>query len=187
MALRFLVAAAAVTASLTGCHLRAGFDAASHTNGPLHTLMASSSTSSSGVTNLPQQGGNNYALEAGFGTSTLTVNGVLAMHDVTSTSFTEGSGYLATTFGANVRWNILDWHGLSPSIAGGPARMLLVDRSSGSTQWGNALRVSAGAQYKLGPIAIYGDLYREIVAFGDGAAQGNTTLDGFTVGLALTP
>jgi hypothetical protein len=45
-----------------------------------------------------------------------------------------------------------------------------------------------GLQYKLGPVAIYGDMYREIVAFDtDSAASGNTTLDGITVGLALQP
>ncbi|HEY0189518.1 MAG TPA: hypothetical protein VGC42_00255, partial [Kofleriaceae bacterium] len=122
------------------------------------------------------------------GTSKITVNGLIAVHDVTSSSFTPGAGYLATTFGANVRWNIVNWHGLSPSIAGGPARMLLLDRQSGDAQWGNALRFGGGAQYQLGPVALYADVYREIVAFGDSsAAAGNTTLDGITIGLALTP
>jgi hypothetical protein len=66
--------------------------------------------------------------------------------------------------------------------------MMLLDRSSGDRQWGNVLRFGVGAQYKLGPIAIYGDAYREIVAFNaDSAASGNTTLDGLTIGLALQP
>lgn len=174
---------------LPACHVRAGYDAASSINGPLHMLQAQSTVNrSDGVTNLPSEGGHNYTLEAGFGTSTITVNGVIAAHDVTSNSFTPGSGYLATTFAANVRWNILDWHGLEPSLSGGPGRMMLLDRQSGDMQWGNALRIGAGAQYKLGPVALYADVYREIVAFGDSsAAAGNTTLDGVTIGLALTP
>jgi hypothetical protein len=194
MAQRFAAAAlalstAVLTGGATGCHVRAGFDAASHVNGPLHTLMASSSTSqATGVMNLPTEGGRNYALEAGFGTKSITVNGLLAVHDVTSNSFTPGGGYLASTFGANVRWQMFDWHGLEPSLVGGPGRMMLLDRSSGERQWGNALRFGVGLQYKLGPVAVYGDVYRQIVAFGeDSAAAGNTTLDGVTIGIALQP
>src|SRR5262249_48304553 len=111
----------------------------------------------------------------------------LAVHDVTSTSFTPGAGYLATTVGGNVRWMMLHWKGLSPTLAAGPARMMLLDRSSGQRTWGNALRVSSGLQYKLGPVAIYGDVYREAVQFSSGAATGTTMLDGVTVGLAIQP
>jgi len=71
--------------------------------------------------------------------------------------------------------------------AAGPVRMMLLDRSSGERTWGNGLRFGAGAQYRVGPVAIYADLYREVVAFGGGAAQGTTSLDGLTVGLALQP
>jgi hypothetical protein len=151
--------------------------------------MASSSTSrSDGVTNLPTTDGHNYTLEAGFGLKSISVNGLIAVHNVTSTSFTPGGGYLASTFGVDVRWAMFDWHGLEPSLVGGPARMMLLDRSSGDAQWGNALRLGVGLQYKLGPVAIYGDAYREIVAFSsDSAASGNTTLDGVTIGLALQP
>lgn len=174
---------------LPACSVRAGIDAASHINGPLHALQAAATVNrSDGVTNLPTQDGRNYTVEAGFGTSKISVNALVAVHDVTSNSFTPGAGYLATTFGANVRWNILDWHGLSPSIAAGPARMMLLDRQRGDAQWGNAMRFGGGAQYKLGPVAVYADLYREIVAFGDSSsAAGNTTLDGITIGVALTP
>jgi hypothetical protein len=175
-------------AVIPACHLRAGFDAASRANGPMHTLATRSSVArDTGVINLPPADARNYALEAGFGTSMLTFNGVAAVHDVTSTSFTPGAGYLSTTLGANVRWAILDWHGLEPSLAAGPARVLLLDRSSGDHTWGNAVRFGAGAQYRLGPIAIYGDVYREAVKFSDGPAQGTTTIDGITVGLALEP
>jgi len=173
---------------ITGCHLRAGFDAASRANGPLQTMMSRSTVSrSDGVINLPAANGRNYALESGFGNKTFTISGVLAVHDVTSTSFTPGTGYLATTVGGSVRWSVLRWKGLSPSIVTGPVRMMLLDRSTGDRTWGNGLRFGAGAQYRLGPIAIYGDLYREVVAFGGGAAQGTTTLDGITLGLALQP
>jgi hypothetical protein len=171
-----------------GCHLRAGFDAASHANGPLQAAMTRSSVSrSDGVLNLPQQGGRNYALEAGFGNSTLTVNGVMVVHDVTSNSFTPGAGYLATTLGGNVRWEAYHWHGLSPTLAAGPARILLLDRNTGERAWGNALRGATGLQFQLGPVAIYGDVYREVAAFSGGAASGTTTIDGVTVGLALQP
>lgn len=180
--------ALAVLVAVTGCHLRAGFDAASRASGPLQAVMTRSSVSrSDGVLNPPSQGGRNYALEAGFGSSTLTVNGVMVMHDVTSTSFTPGAGYLATTLGASVRWEAYHWHGLSPTLAAGPARILLLDRSSGERTWGNALRGAAGVQLQLGPVAIYGDVYREIAAFRAGAAPGSTTFDGVTVGLALQP
>jgi hypothetical protein len=43
----------------------------------------------------------------------------------------------------------------------------------------------APAQPRLGPVAVYGGVYREIASFGDGAARGSTTIDGVTVGLAL--
>jgi len=79
---------------------------------------------------------------------------------VTSTSFTPGAGYLATT---------------------------LLDRTSGERTWGNALRGATGLQLQLGPVAIYGDVYREIAAFRDGAAPGSATIDGVTVGRALQP
>jgi hypothetical protein len=173
---------------VTGCHLRAGLDATSRANGPLHGVMSRSTVSpDNGVINLPTTDGDNYSLEAGFGNKTFTVNSVLAMHDVRSTSFTPGAGYLAATIGANVRWSILRWKNLSPSVAAGPARMLLLDRSSGERTWGNGLRFAAGAQYQLGPIAVYGDLYREVIAFGGGVADGTTTLDGLTFGIALQP
>lgn len=178
----------AVLVVLTGCHLRAGLDAASRTNGPLHAVLQQSTVSrDDGVINLPPANGRNYALEAGFGTSTITFNGLLAVHDVTSTSFTPGAGTLAATIGGNIRWQVLRWKGLSPTIAVGPGRMMLLDRSSGTRQWGNMLRFGTGVQYKLGAIAVYGDIYREIAAFSGGAAQGTTTLDGITFGLALQP
>jgi hypothetical protein len=184
--MRLLVLAVGLLA--TGCHLRAGFDAASHANGPLQAAMASSSISrSDGVLNLPAQGGRNYALEAGFGNSTLTVNGVMVVHDVTSTSFTPGAGYLATTLGANVRWETYHWHHLSPTLAAGPARILLLDRNTGDRVWGNALRGATGLQLQLGPVAFYGDVYREIAVFRSGAASGSTTIDGVTLGLAIQP
>jgi hypothetical protein len=171
-----------------GCHLRAGLDAASHANGPLDVVMSHSSVSrSDGVLNLPPSNARNYTLEAGFGNSTMTVNGLIAVHDVTSTSFTPGAGYLAATFGADVRWMLFHWHNLSPTVAAGPARMMLLDRTTGDRTWGNAVRFGAGAQYQLGPIAIYGDLYREVVGFGSGAASGTTKLDGLTIGVALQP
>jgi hypothetical protein len=178
----------AVLVVLSGCHLRAGLDAASRTNGPLRTVMSQSTVSrDDGVLNLPPANGRSYALEAGFGNSTVTFNGALAVHDVTSTSFTPGAGYLATTLGGNIRWSVLRWKGLSPTIAVGPDRMLLLDRTTGERTWGNGLRLGTGVQYRLGPIAVYGDLYREIVAFSGGAAQGTTTLDGITFGVALQP
>jgi hypothetical protein len=173
---------------VTGCHLRAGYDAASRASGPLQAVMTRSSVSrSDGVINLPPVDGHNYALEAGFGNDTLTVNAVAVAHDVRSTSFTPGAGYLATTLGANVRWSAYRWKGLSSMVAAGPARVLLLDRTSGERTWGNAVRFGSGVQYQLGRIAIYGDWYREMIAFGGGAATGTTTLDGVTVGLALQP
>jgi hypothetical protein len=178
----------AVLVMVAGCHLRAGFDAASRVNGPLQAAMASSSVSrTDGVLNLPDQVGRNYALETGFGTSTLTVNGVMVVHDVTSTSFTPGPGLLATTLGGNVRWEVYHWHGLSPTLAAGPARVLLLDRSSGDRTWGNAVRGAAGLQFQLGPIAVYGDLYHEMVSFSRGPATGTTTIQGVTFGLAVQP
>jgi len=168
--------------------LQAGFDAASRVNGPLQALMSQSTVSrSDGVTNLPPANGGSYTLEAGFGTKTLTVNSVVAVHDVTSTSFTPGAGYLATTLGADVRWSVLRWRGLAPMIAAGPARMVLVDRTTGDRTWGNGIRASAGVQYRLGPIAIYGDYYHEVMAFSGGVAQGTSKLSGITLGLALQP
>jgi hypothetical protein len=173
---------------VAGCHLRAGLDAASRANGPLQGVMTRSSVSrADGVINLPTDNGRNYSLEAGFGNSVVTVSGLMAVHDVTSTSFTPGAGYIATTLGANVRWMMLRWKGFSPTVAAGPARMMLLDRQSGEQTWGNALRFSAGLQYKLGPIAVYGDAYREAVSFSSGAATGSTMLDGITVGLAVQP
>lgn len=175
-------------AVLTGCHVRAGVDAASHINGPLRTLMSQSTvTRGSEVTNLPTANGDNYSLEAGFGNQTITVNTVLAVHDVSSTTFTPGAGYIASTLGADVRWSILHWKGLSPSLAAGPARMMLLDRTSGERTWGNGVRAVAGLSYQLGPVALYGDVYHEHVVFSGGAAEGTTKLDGVTFGLALQP
>jgi hypothetical protein len=185
--MRFSGLVLALLIALPGCHLRAGMDAASRSNGPLHTVMSQASLSRDGVLNLPPADGRNYALEAGFGNDTLTFNTMLAVHDVKSTSFTPGAGYLATTLGANIRWAMFHWKGLSPSLAAGPARVLLLDRTTAERTWGNAIRYGAGAQYKIGPVAIYGDIYRESVAFSGGVAQGTTMLDGVTVGLALEP
>jgi hypothetical protein len=185
--LRFSALVLAFVIVLPGCHLRAGMDAASRASGPLRTVMSQSTVSRDGVVNLPPTSGRNYALEAGFGNSTFTFNGVLAVHDVTSTSFTPGAGYLTSTLGADVRWAVLRWKGLSPSLAAGPARVLLVDRTTGDRTWGNALRFGGGAQYRIGPIAIYGDVYREVAVWNGGPAQGTTTLDGVTFGLALEP
>ncbi|HEY0484311.1 MAG TPA: hypothetical protein VGD37_42620 [Kofleriaceae bacterium] len=184
----FALALVSVVTSVAGCHLRAGYDAASRANGPLGAVMTHASVSrTDGVVNLPASNGHNYALEAGFGTSTITVNGLMAVHQVTSNSFTAGAGYLATTLGADVRWMVLRWNGLSPTLSAGPARMMLLDRSTGERVWGNAARVAGGAQLRLGPIAIYGDVYREMVMFSGGAANGTTTLDGVTFGVAIQP
>ncbi len=173
---------------LGGCHLRVGVDAASRASGPLHAVMSQATVSrDDGVINLPPANGHNYSLEAGFGNRTITCNGLFAVHDVTSTSFTAGAGYLATTLGADVRWSMFRWKGISPTLAAGPLRIVLLDRTTGGRAWGNGLRFGGGAQYQIGPIAIYGDVYREVVVFGGGAAQGTTTLDGVTLGVALQP
>jgi hypothetical protein len=172
---------------VSGCHLRMGMDAASRASGPLQTAMTRSSVSNDGVLNLPPASGRSYALEAGFGNRTFTFNSVVAAHDVRSTSFTPGAGYLATTLGANVRWAMLRWKGLSPSLAAGPARVMLLDRTTGDRTWGNAVRFGAGVFYRIGPVALYGDIYREAVAFSGGDAKGTTMLDGVTLGLALEP
>jgi hypothetical protein len=82
---------------------------------------------------------------------------------------------------------VLRWKGLSPQFAAGPARMALVDRTTGDRTWGNGLRAAVGLQYRLGPVALCGDYYHEVMVFGGGAAQGTSTLDGFTLGLALQP
>jgi hypothetical protein len=173
-------------AALPACHLRAGLDAASRANGPLHQAMSQSTVSrTDGVITLPPENGRNYSLETGFGNQTFTFNGVLAVHDATSTSFTPGSGMLAASIGANVRWSLFDWHHVSPSLAAGPARMMILDRATGERTWGNGVRFGGGAQYQVGPIAFYADLYREVVAFGEG--KGTTSLDGLTIGVALQP
>jgi len=173
----------------TGCHLQAGLDAASRVNGPLNAMMSQSTVSrSTGVTNLPAaDGGANYNVEAGFGNQTFTANSVIAVHNVTSTSFTPGEGQLAATIAANIRWSMFRWNGVTPSLAAGPARMMLLDRSTGERTWGNGIRASAGLQYKLGPIAIYGDAYHEVIGFSRGVATGTSTLEGVTIGLALQP
>jgi hypothetical protein len=173
-----------VVAAVTGCHLRAGLDATSRSTGPLHAATSQSTVSrTDGVINLPPSDGRNYGVEAGFGNKVFTVNSLFAVHDVTSTSFTPGAGTLAATVGINVRWSVFRWHNLSPSIAAGPARMMLLDRATGDRTWGNGVRFGAGAQYQLGPVAVYGELYREVIAFGGGT----TALDGLTFGLALQP
>jgi hypothetical protein len=177
-----------VLLAVTGCHLGIGYDVSARSTGPMQAVMARSSVSrTDGVINLPPVDGHNYALEAGFGNSTLSVNGLVAVHDVTSTSFTPGAGMLATTLGANARWNVIHWHGLSPTLSAGPARVMLLDRSSGDRTWGNAVRAGGGLSYQLGPVAVYGDIYREMVVFSNGAASGTSTLDGITVGVALQP
>ena len=173
---------------VAGCHLRAGVDAAARTTGPLGVMMSQATVSrTTGVVNLPTDDGRNYGLEAGFGNKTFTINGVLAVHDVTSTSFTPGAGVLAATLGANVRWAALHWKGLAPTLAAGPVRTVLVDRTTGDRTWGNGVRFGGGAYYRIGPVAIYGDLYREVVVFGSGAATGTSKLDGVTFGVALEP
>jgi hypothetical protein len=67
------------------------------------------------------------------------------------------------------------------------ALAVLVDRTSGERTWGNALQGAAGLQLRLGPVAVYGDVYREMTSFRDGAASGATTIEGVTVGLAIQP
>jgi hypothetical protein len=173
---------------LSSCHLRAGYDAAARATGPLQAVMAQAQVSrTTGVVELPPDHGHNYAVEAGFGNATFTLNGLLAIHDVTSTSFTAGAGTLTATLGANVRWSVLRWHGLSPSLAAGPARVMVLDRTTGERTWGNGLRFAAGAYYRYGPIAVYAEGYREVVAFSGGPATGTSTLDGLGVGLVLQP
>jgi hypothetical protein len=173
---------------LASCHVRMGADAAARATGPLQAVMAQGTVSrTTGVVSLPPDNGHNYALEAGFGNGTFTCNGLVAVHDVTSTSFTPGAGTLVATLGANVRWSVLRWHGLVPSLGAGPARVMLVDRTTGERTWGNGLRFAGGAYYQLGPVALYADLYREVVAFSGGAATGTSVLDGLTLGVVLQP
>ena len=179
---------ALLAALVSGCHLQAGFDASSRINGPLHALMSQATVSrTDGVTNLPPTGGGTYALEAGFGNQMVTVNGLFAVHNVTSTSFTPGAGYLATTLGVNARWAVLRWKGISPVIAAGPAHMMLLDRTTGDRTWGNGVRAAAGLQYRMGAVALFADAYHEVVVFASGAAAGASKLDGVMFGLALQP
>src|ERR1051325_10443767 len=105
---------------LGGCHLRAGLDAASRVNGPLQGVMSRSSVSrTDGVINLPPDNGRNYALEAGFGNSTVTISGLMAVHDVTSPPFPPGAGPTAPTGAATVRWMFSRGRGLPPRAAPG--------------------------------------------------------------------
>ncbi len=173
---------------LGACHVRAGYDTTARSSGPLaYAVKHPNVARQDGVLELPPTEGHNYSIAGGFGDRHLTVGLGLTAHDVTQASFAPGTGYLAMSAGIDLRWRVCEIAHIAPVIDVGPARMMLLDRSSGDMTWGNGIRFGGGAEVVFGRFAIYGDAYREVVAFDGGAAKGTSTLDGITIGLALTP
>lgn len=179
---------AVVALVLCACHVRAGFDTTARSSGPLAMAIKHPNvTRTDGVLELPPVEGRTYSIGGGFGDRHITIGMSLAAHDATQASFAPGTGYLAMTAAIDLRWTILRIAHLAPVLDVGPARMMLLDRNTGDRTWGNGLRFGGGLQLVFGRFAIYGDAYREVMVFDGGAAKGTSTLDGVTVGLALTP
>jgi len=173
---------------LAACHLRAGFDTATRSTGPLAAAIKHPNvTRTDGVVELPPVEGRNYSVGGGFGDRHITIGMSLSAHDATQASFAPGTGYLAMTAAIDLRWTIMRFAHIAPVVDVGPARMMLLDRTTGDRTWGNGLHFGGGVQLVFGRFAMFGAAYREVIVFDGGAAKGTSTLDGITVGLALTP
>jgi len=182
-----------VVVVLAGCHpyLAVGYDAHTTKRGPLADAMVQpiARSTSAPAAALPEPDSKTYSGSLGGGTKNVVVAGTLLLHDVSSGSWANpesGTPHYVTATGAvDVSWSWLRWKLLSTALHGGPARTLLVDRTTGGTSWANGVRYGASAAVSLAIVTLYADLHRELVQFSDGPAEGTSSITGLTLGVAF--
>jgi hypothetical protein len=188
----------ALLALVAACHpyVSAGADATWRVHGPLASTVnqpvaarAASSTSSSSDA-APVAMGGNYAIAFGSTLREFQIGIGLAAHDATAASFgnlqtPDAPHYLAATGTFDITWNWLKWRWVSTNIHVGPARSLLLDRTTGDRTWGFGVRYGAGLAVTAGSVGLFADAYRAALVFDGGPAPGFSDVTGVTVGIAL--
>jgi hypothetical protein len=119
----------------------------------------------------------------------------LHAHDVSSDTLDMAGGnspsylasprYLTETTSLDFQWIFLRIHGVTSYIHVGPAAGVVIDKSDGSTTFGQALRFGGGIAYDLSIVRVYVDASQTELLMTSGPAAGVNQLSGITVGLGL--
>jgi len=183
---------------LAACHpyLSGGVEMGSHASGPLAGMMSEPVASARTDSTVPAAPTNphTYALALGFGGRDFGFEVGLHANQVSGASLTMPSGsdsylasprYLATTGSLDFRWSWLRVHRLSSYIHFGPTSGCVLDKSDGSTAWGEGVRYGAGIAYELPVVRLFVDASRTDLSLATGPGAGISSMSGVTLGVAL--
>jgi hypothetical protein len=183
---------------LAACHpyLSGGVEMGSHASGPLAGMMSApvaSARTDSTVAAAPTTphtyslalgfGGRDFGFEAGLHAN--QVSGESLMMPSGSDSYLASPRYLATTASLDFRWTWLRVRGLSTYIHFGPTTGCVLDKSDGSTTWGEGVRYGAGIAYELPVVRLFVDASRTDLSLSTGPGAGMSSMQGVLLGLAL--
>jgi hypothetical protein len=159
-------------------------------SGPLATVgNIARVTAITGVTVPPPPDGKTLSLGLGFGPRWLTIGGRLFANGISGAMLDAFSGpqYVSAGGAIDVRGALEVVHRLSLTATLAPTRTVLVDTMRGDVTWGNGVRYGGGVSYALWMVSVYADVFQEQLWFSSGAAQGNSTRTGLTIGIAFQP
>lgn len=194
-------------ALLVGCHpyVSGGYEMSSKVSGPLATMRQQPVASARPVTALTEgetapvdttpSVPRTYSLAIGTAPAKeFHIELGLHAHDISSDTlntstntpgFLASPRYVTTTTSIDFTWIFLRTHRVSTYIHVGPAAGMIIDKSDGSTSFGQAVRFGGGLSVDLPVVRIYVDASQTELLMTSGPANGVNELAGITVGLGL--
>jgi hypothetical protein len=181
-----------VLAGLAGCHprLSMGTDMSAKLTGPLAHLQAIPRLTA--LTSAPAPAppeGRNYSAGIAFGDHRMSLGLRFHANNLSGSTLDPMAGpqYVSAAAAIDMRCALISYKGLGLVAMVAPSRTMLLDTTINSKTWGDGLRYGGGLQFAYKKLAIYADMYREILSFQDGPAKGNSFRNGVTVGIAFQP
>lgn len=109
----------------------------------------------------------------------------LRMSSTDTPSYLSSPRYLTATTSLDFEWIFIRTHHFSSYVHVGPAAGVVVDKSDGSSAFGQALRFGGGISYDLPVVRLFIDASQTELMVMSGPASGVNQLSGITVGLGL--
>lgn len=188
-----------VACVLMGCHhayVSASYDTTSKVHGPLANLVSApiaARTTGVAAAEAPvAPSGNSYSLAVGGGVRDFTIELAFHAHEIADKTFAlpdpatiNGTPhYITGSTSLDMRLTWLRTHHISTNVHVGPAAMLMLDRTTGSVEFGQGFRYGGAVAVSFSKMIAYVDLYRTGILFADGPATGFSDVSGVAFGLA---
>ena len=125
-----------------------------------------------------------FHVELGFHAHDISSDS-LRMSATDTPSYLASPRYLAGTTSLDFEWIFIRTHHFATYIHVGPAVGVVVDKSNGSSAFGQALRFGGGISYDIPVLRFFIDASQTELMVTNGPAAGVNQLSGITVGVGL--